>query len=117
MRVRSTTRTPSRGSLTDGIVPRRPGSTLGDEVPLAHDHVAVLGVVRQLPAVAAPLLQVEGHAGVDGPAVDVERDGGLLALDDHLVDGLDLVHRVHRATRIALLDLAAVDVDLGGPGQ
>ena len=42
-------------------------------------------------------------------AVDVEGDDGLAALHDDLVDGLRLVHGVHRPARIALLDLAAVE--------
>ena len=47
----------------------------------------------------------------------MERDHGLAPLDHHLVDGLDLVHRVHGAPRVALLHFAPVDVELGGTGQ
>src|SRR6267142_4621613 len=102
MRVRSMTRMPSRGSIiaADRTAPeagsagRAEGGDLGHgarggEVALADHHVAVLRVVRELPPIAATLLEVEGHAGVDRAAVDVQRDHGLAALDDHLVDRLD----------------------------
>src|SRR5437667_6951107 len=134
MRVRSTTRMPSRGSMRlDGVYPRsgmprtvKPSRSaaaarrssrqtkarlsvpepqrlprlssitaatasltrgLRREVALAHHHVPVPRVVRELPPVAAPPLEVEGHAGIDGVAVDVEGDGGLAALHDDLVEG------------------------------
>src|SRR6266436_8255863 len=119
MRVRSTTRRPSRGSIAEwygrspaalesckgsaDAGPQRPALRVpwdgqrGDrilrrDVAFPHHHVAVLREIRELPSVAAALLQVEGHAGVDGPAVDVERDRRLASLHHHLVDGLDLVH-------------------------
>src|SRR5881396_1892170 len=124
------TRMPSRGSIiaADRTAPeaslagRARGRHLGygargSEVSLADHDVAVLRVIRELAPIAATLLEVEGHAGVDRPAVDVERDHGLAPLDDHLVDGLDLVHRVHGAPRVALLHFPPVDVELGGPGQ
>src|SRR5215510_15082671 len=47
-------------------------------------------------SVAQAALEVEGHAGVDRPAVDVQGDHGFLPLHHDLVDGLDLVHGVDR---------------------
>src|SRR5207247_1225434 len=84
-------------------------------VPLVQDHLAVPAVERQGPAVADSLLEIEGHARLDGPAVDVQGDHLLLPLHDHLVDGLDLVHGVDRPVRVALLDLAPAQGQLGGP--
>src|SRR6266705_580001 len=106
---------------------RRPGSGLsasgclrdriGRHVPLVQDHLSVPAVERQRPAVADSLLEIEGHARLDGSAVDVQGDHLFLPLHHHLVDGLDLVHGVDRAVRVALMDLAPEEVQLGGPRE
>src|SRR5438034_6156103 len=106
----------SRGS--DGEKNPEPASDLDcGEVALADHDLSVLAVEAQLPAIAPPLLEVEGHAGLDGLAVDVEGDDRLPSLHDDLMDRLHLVHGVHGSVRVALLDLAAVEVELRRAGQ
>src|SRR6188474_3293410 len=100
MRVRSMTRMPSRGSTSgsyraEGASARRAQGgdhghgVGGGDVTLADDDVAVLRIVGELAPVAAALAEVEGDAGIDRPAVDVQGDHRLGSLDHHLVDRLD----------------------------
>src|SRR5262249_16133644 len=97
--------------------PRRARSRTRHEVLRARNHVSVAAGEGQRAGIAHAGPEVEGHAGVDGPAVDVQGDDGLLPLHHDLVDGLGLVHGVDRPPGIALLDLAAVEVELGRSGQ
>src|SRR5438105_1017394 len=62
-------------------------------------HLAVLAVVAEGAAEAALVLQVEGHAGINGQGIDVQADaasfGSIPILD--LVDALQLVHAIDGA--------------------
>src|SRR5262245_2790814 len=112
------TRIPSSGSMV-----RSSGPLLGKarrlsgcgvrfgEVALVRHDLAIAAVEGELAPIATLALQVERHARIDGPTVDVKGDSRFLAREDDLVDRLRLVHGVHRAARVALLDVPAVDVE------
>src|SRR5437667_1520290 len=82
-------------------------------------HLAILAVVAEGAAETALVLQVEGHAGINGQGVDVQAYaaslGSIPILD--LVDALQLVHAIDGAAGGAADRVQPVELNACGARQ
>src|SRR5438105_10808450 len=82
-------------------------------------HLAILAVVAEGAAEAALVLQVKGHAGINGQGVDVQADaasfGSIPILD--LMDALQLVYAIDGAAGGAADRVQPVELNARGARQ